>query len=249
MGIGCGPTIDPPGAGSSSTGDADDPSSGSVDDSTGEVLEPISDDDYVSEAAQALCAIELSCNCQGFETSELCLEAYVSVLQNTIAQQTERWRVFDGACAARLVAEYASWTCDYVRGSEPPECALFEGTGLPVGAACQPLDDDDEPCEYGAICDASSGQCVRPPATPQGEACGPESGAEDCATDLYCSDTIGTCQTRPGLGEPCEGECDGEGFCNGAGVCEAKRGVGELCSGHVECLGRCRDGVCESPAC
>ena len=136
------------------------------------------------------------------------------------------------ACANALNAE----TCDeYLYGSTTPAACKVPPGPLGDGAACT----------YGAQC--QSLHC----ATAAGAPCGvckqksPEGGpcarSSDC-TGGHCSLAAMTCVARPGLGQPCSGNCNGALICapatpdasDGSGICQTPLGNGAACDPEVD---------------
>lgn len=85
-------------------------------------------------------------------------------------------------------------------------CQKRQGLGgaCPVGSAGH---DQVIPCQWGLSCvgeEGSTGTCQRVsvwPYLPERERC--TGSAQSCGPGLYCSESSGTCQRRPYLGEPC----------------------------------------------
>ena len=109
-------------------------------------------------------------------------------------------------------------------------------------------------CDEGLTClytfenDEESATCVRPAG--EGEDC----SQAPCADDLDCDPLEATCVPRPPApseGEPCNGFCDDDSFCDTSStdpaqwICVARRGEGEPCSDSGECRNfQCEEGVC-----
>lgn len=231
--------------------------------------EPVTDQQFVAQYAQILCEKKAACGCLGTGSSEV--ECRQNVQQNLSFEILPNPGApfvdasFDGACAARFLAEmreklscnvgvsslYGTFSCS--------RCALFAGKKT-SGESCNQFSRWKTSCEQGLSC--AAGQC-RPLSCVPGDNGLPGVGAPCpqgvCQAGLLCVFPQGeggtpTCRSKPGLGQPCQGVCEVGLFCgapagaSGERTCQAPREDGFGCNAYEQCRsGFCPDGACRTP--
>jgi len=112
------------------------------------------------------------------------------------------------------------------------------GDTASTSGACRPLPHTGEACEEG--CALLADVCVAG-CTPVGFA-GASCTSYSCAPGFTC---VGAqCVALPALGEPCQGECAGEAWCN-ANTCVARLANGSPCMRFDQCASHfCAAGAC-----
>jgi hypothetical protein len=206
---------------------------------------PLALADFLSAEKAARCAKLFECctptelTGTGFDSEASCREALATfdpIIEELVDQHVAAGTaVYDGAAAGACVAQLAGLDCAAVP-------AVRFALATPQQLYCLPFEGqlaDDAPCQDALEC--ASGNCA-PEDTP---------GA-------------GTCQPKPGEGEPCRGNCGGGLRCVGdtalvPGTCQPHAADGEACETSVDCLatsscvlpaGRCEHEdapVCDGP--
>lgn len=202
---------------------------------------------------EGLCAGYVSC-CGaevGLSVAE-CVESEMASLQD---QDADRAAIAAGrvridveaarSCAAQLRAANCD-SEDVIFDAEGP-CSRIRFGNVPLGDTCLAEGECvDGVCAFDGETDPA-GTCTR---VDGGDACpltcfteddGEGTCYETCPGDLSCEDGICVVEElEPGLGEPCDFNCEGYAWCNENNVCEAARPAGAPCDD---------DQVCESYEC
>ena len=133
--------------------------------------------------------------------------------------------------------------------------ACIGATELQAGA-CRPLPKIGEPCPYlrcaeiGARCDGTI--CVRVGIS--GDRCTADT---ECSEFHFCDTAAGRCIDLPSTGQPCQGRCAGEAWCEitatSVGTCRAPQPNAAPCTADNQCLTQyCEEGAifdaCAEPA-
>lgn len=202
---------------------------------------------------EGLCAGYVSC-CGaevGLSVAE-CVESEIAAVEDQDADRAAiaagRVRIdFEAArsCAAQLRAASCD-SEDVIYDAQGP-CSRIRFGNVPLGGTCLAEGECTEGvCAFDGETD-TEGTCTR---ADGGEPCrstcytwedGDRSCYDVCAGELSCE--AGTCvieEPDPGVGEPCEYDCEGYAWCNENNLCEAARPAGAPCDD---------DQVCESYEC
>lgn len=212
--------------------------------------------------------ISLEMFCEAWKTAAaeiVCVEVSEEECESTLGEGSMRCLTvkesisagrtnYDGAEAARCLAETQpsdlanGWNFGFI-----PDCAAFSG-GVGEGGDCYPdatIGNDE--CATGYCdwaVDSCPGKCT--PFQARGATCNAQlrCGGEDyCQRDCQppCD---GTCEERPGEGEPCEIYCRSGFLCSPTqGTCIRVKPEGSTCTLDEECeQGFCRDDVCQKVA-
>ncbi len=199
--------------------------------------------DDKKDAAQALCDLHFSCDCEQTQFADVneCvteINAELAELDDAAKKFTSaNGLTFDQACVDQSRQAPADLSCDL--DTDAPykctACAPIHGD-QPLGAGCTPREEYSD-CARDLVC--YSGICVDPCQTlAQGDSCGQGSSLATCGEGLFCdANNTKKCQPTGGVGSPCPtGEgCDADLYCENNKTCAAPPKAGEPCGPFELC--------------
>lgn len=205
--------------------------------------------EWVSQYSAMRCELaHVECDCSDpyLPSQDVCLDLNTQVVEMWGNQARAAGLVYDGNCAAEVLAWLEQSGCDTYSELEYAECVVCSSPGgvyhgnVGEGAACA-MHGLYSDCASGLSC--LFGTCVdscaddyEPPSIGEGELCTDVNSYPLglCEAPLLCNTDTHVCVSVPAIGEACpDGYCQDGAYCPGTGFCVESPADGEPCPGGV----------------